>query len=73
MSRTVQAEYIADERVLKLARPLEGVHDHQVVSVTIDSKAAADHGEWPVVLGEEAASELARAVREAFGRDEIAV
>jgi len=71
MSRTVQAEYIAEERVLKLARPLEGVHDHQVVSVTIDSKAAAD-GEWPV-LGEEAASELARAVRDAFGRDEIAV
>jgi hypothetical protein len=72
MNRTIQAEYIAEERVLKLARPLEGVHDHQVVSVTVDSKVAADHCEWPV-LREEAASELAKAVRDAFGRDEIAI
>jgi hypothetical protein len=72
MSRTVEAEYIADTNVLKLTEPLDGVRDHEKVRVTIDGSVAPGRREWPT-LSEEAGRELARAVRDAFGRDEIEV
>jgi hypothetical protein len=72
MSRTIEAEYIADGNVLKLAEPLAGVRDHGKVHVTIDESIPADRGDWPT-LSEEAGRELAQAVREAFGRDDVAI
>ena len=72
MDRTIEAEYIAEEKVLKLAEPLAGVRNHETMRVTIDDRRTVDRGDWPT-LSEEAGRELARAVREAFGRDDIAV
>ena len=72
MGRTIEAEYIAEEKVLKLAEPLAGVRNHEKVRVIIDDSRAPESGDWPT-LSEEAGRELARAVREAFGRDDIAV
>ena len=73
MDRTIEAEYIAEERVLKLAEPLAGVRNHETVRVTIDDRrTTTERGDWPT-LSEEAGRELALAVREAFGRDDIAV
>ena len=72
MDRTIEAEYIAEEKVLKLAEPLAGVRNHEMVRVTIDDRGTAERGDWPT-LGEEAGRAFARAVREAFGRDDIAV
>jgi hypothetical protein len=72
MSSPVEAEYLEKERVLKLARPLEGVRDHERVSVVVETSTAAAGGEWPA-LSDEAGDDLARAVRDAFGRDDIAV
>lgn len=72
MDRTIEAEYIAEEKVLKLAESLEGVRNHETVSVTINDRGTAERGDWPT-LSEEAGRDLARAVREAFGRDDIAV
>lgn len=72
MSRTIEAEYIADGNVLKLAEPLAGVRDHGKVRVTIDESVPADRGDWPT-LSDEAGRELAQAVRDAFGRDNLAI
>ena len=72
MREVIEAEYLADERVLKLTRPLDGVSDHERVRVVVEQTAATEHGGWPT-LGHEAGRELARAVRDAFGRDDIAV
>jgi hypothetical protein len=68
----VEAEYLAEERVLKLTHPLEGVHDHERVNVVIEQSSVVSRGDWPAV-GDEAGNELAQAVRDAFGRDEIGV
>ncbi len=68
MSRTIEAEYLAEENVLKLAEPLAGVRDHGKVRVTIDESVPADRGDWPTV-SEQAGQELAKAINEAFGRD----
>jgi hypothetical protein len=35
MDRTIDAEYIAEEKVLKLAEPLAGIRNHETVRVTI--------------------------------------
>jgi hypothetical protein len=72
MGRTIEAEYLAEEKVLKLAEPLAGLRDHEKVRVIIDDRRAPECSDWPA-LSEEAGRELARAVREAFGRDDIAV
>jgi len=72
MTKSVEAEYLADEGMLKLAHPLDGIADHERVRVVVEQRPAAERNEWPK-LGEEAGRELARAVRDAFGRDEIAV
>jgi hypothetical protein len=72
MSKIVEAEYLAQQNVLRLAEPLVGIGDHERVLITIDESAPIDHGAWPT-LSEEAGRELASAVKEAFGRDVIAV
>jgi hypothetical protein len=72
MSRTIEAEYISDEKDLRLAEPLAGVRNHEKVRVIIDDSRPSELGDWPT-LSEEAGRELARVVREAFGRDDIAV
>ena len=68
MGRTIEAEYNAKDKVLKLTEPLAGVCDHEMVRVTLDGTAAPERGDWPTV-SEEGGRDLARAVREAFGRD----
>jgi hypothetical protein len=72
MGRTIEAEYFSDEKVLRLAEPLAGVRNHEKVRVIIDDSRPPEPGDWPT-LSEEAGRELARAVREAFGRDDITV
>ena len=76
MSTTIEAEYIARDNVLKLAQPLSGVADHAKVSIEVKAVRAADGQPWLALAGsltEEEGRELARAVRDAFGRDEIEV
>jgi hypothetical protein len=72
MSKAIEAEYLADECVLKLTQPIDGLADHERVHVVIEQHPPAERNDWPK-LDEEAGRELARAVRDAFGRDEIAV
>jgi len=71
MSKSVEAEYLTDEGVLKLAHPLDGIADHERVHVVVEQRPT-ERNDWPK-LGEAAGRELARAVRDAFGRDDIAV
>jgi hypothetical protein len=76
MGRTIEAEYIARDNVLKLAQPLSGVADHAKVSIEVKDVPAAHDQPWLALAGsltEEEGRELARAVRDAFGRDEIEV
>ncbi len=76
MGRTIEAEYIARENILKLAQPLSGVADHARVSIEVKEAAAASFQPWLALAGslsEEEGRELARVVRDAFGRDEIEV
>ncbi len=72
MSKAVEAEYLAEEGLLKLARPLEGISDHERVRVVVETTSATASDDWPT-LSDEAGRELAQKVREAFGRDNIAV
>jgi predicted DNA-binding antitoxin AbrB/MazE fold protein len=72
MSKAIEAEYLADAGMLKLAQPLEGVRDHERVTVVVEQTSNTEKTAWPTV-GEEAGRELALAVRDAFGRDGIAV
>jgi hypothetical protein len=62
MSKRVEAEYLAEERILKLARPLDGLADHERVHVIIEQHATTERNDWPK-LDEEAGRELARALR----------
>lgn len=73
MGKTIEAEYIARENILKLAQPLSGVADHATVSIEIKEAQAAQDQPWLALAGalsEEDGRGLARAVREAFGRSE---
>lgn len=77
MSKVVIAEYDAERQSLKLSEPLIGVRDHEKVRVAIEGAVAQD-GERPWmkcadILSPEAGRQLAQAVREAFGRDEIEI
>jgi len=72
MSKAIEAEYLAEQGVLKLARPLDGIADHERVHVVVEQSPLAQRDDWPA-LGEEAGRELAQAVRDAFGRDAIAI
>lgn len=71
MSEVIEAEYFAEERMLKLERALDGVSDHARVRVVVEQTSATRPVDWPT-LDEEAGRELARGVREALGRDDIA-
>ena len=76
MGRTIEAEYIARENILKLDEPLKGVADHARVSIEVKESQPVQKQPWLVLapsLTEEEGRELARAVRDAFGRDEIEV
>jgi hypothetical protein len=72
MTITIEAEYLAEQNVLKLTEPLAGVRDHAKVSVEIKESAPDDARSWLALAGaldESAGRELSRAVREAFGRE----
>ena len=76
MSRTVQVEYIANEGVLKLVEPLEGVEDHAQLEVEIRETSPHPDQPWMKLEGSlstEDGKALAKAIRDAFGRDEIEV
>jgi predicted DNA-binding antitoxin AbrB/MazE fold protein len=40
MSKIVEAEYLAEEGVLKLARPLDGIADHERVRVVVERSSS---------------------------------
>ena len=72
MARTIEAEYLAEQNVLKLAEPLTGVRDHAKVAVEIKDSSTTDSQPWMVLAGtldEHSGREVARAVNEAFGRE----
>jgi hypothetical protein len=76
MGRTIKAEYIASENILRLAQPLEGVRDHAKVDVEIIETPVVQDQPWLRLAGslsDEEGQALAQAVRDAFGRDEIEV
>lgn len=76
MARTIEAEYIARENILKLAQPLAGVADHARVSIEVKETSSGSDQPWLALagsLGEDEGRELARVIRDAFGRDEIEV
>ena len=76
MGRRVEAEYMAEQNVLKLAGPLSGVSDHEKVEVEIRQIPAGGDQPWLKLAGslsDEDGRTLARTVREAFGRDETEV
>jgi hypothetical protein len=76
MRRTIKVEYIAEENILKLTQPLEGVRNHANLEVEIRELPLAQNQPWLSLAGslpDEEGRALARAVREAFGRDEIEV
>lgn len=76
MGRTIEAEYLAEQNVLKLTEPLTGVRDHAKVAIEVRETQETSGKPWLALAGsldEEAGRTLARTVREAFGRDGIAV
>ncbi|MEA2237823.1 MAG: hypothetical protein QOC81_2547 [Thermoanaerobaculia bacterium] len=71
MTRTIEAEYLADENVLKLTEPLTGVRDHAKVAVEIKDSSVHEHQPWMALAGSldgDSGREVAKAVNEAFGR-----
>lgn len=76
MSRTVEAEYLARDRVLKLAEPLEGVRDHERIEIEIRQTTSQAEQAWMRLAGTVNAEDgraIALTIRDAFGRDEIEV
>ncbi len=76
MGRRIEAEYLADQNILKLAEPLSGIGDHEKVEVEIRQVSAGRGQSWLKLAGslsDEDGRTLAKSVREAFGRDEIEV
>jgi predicted HicB family RNase H-like nuclease len=72
MTRTVTAEYLAEENVLKLDEPLEGVRNHERVSVVLHAEPATEPSleDLRGALSEESGRAVAKAIREGFGRIE---
>jgi len=65
----VRAEYVAEERILKLAEPLEGVADHAPVEVTVTPTSPDPDRPWLAFSGslsKEAGEDFARALNEFF-------
>lgn len=46
MTRTITAEYLADEQKLKLSEPLDGVDDHQTVTVSVNLPSRTRPRPW---------------------------
>ena len=68
MTKVVTAEYDAAANALRLDEPLEGVGDHEKVTVTIDAPSPKEPS-WRKlegVLSKEAGEDLQRAVDELF-------
>lgn len=75
MSKVLTAEYDAEQNTLRLAEPLEGVADHEKVTVTVLPPAAPSRispdpeRPWLAysgVLSKEAGDDLARVIDEMF-------
>ena len=72
MARTIEAEYLAEENVLKLSEPLTGVRDHAMLAVEIKDSSRPESQAWMALAGSldgHSGREVARAVNEAFGRE----
>jgi hypothetical protein len=73
MARTIEAEYLAEQNVLKLTEPLTGVRDHAKLAVEIkDSSTPQSQQPWMALAGSldgHSGREVARLVNEAFGRE----
>jgi hypothetical protein len=72
VARTVEAEYLAEENVLKLSEPLTGVRDHARLAVEIKDSATYESQAWMALAGSldgRSGREVARVVNEAFGRE----
>jgi hypothetical protein len=72
MSRTIEAEYLAKQNVLKLTEPLTGVRDHSKLAVEITALPTTESQPWMALSGSldgQSGREVARAVNEAFGRE----
>jgi hypothetical protein len=81
MSKTiiaeVGAEYDPEHNTLKLDEPLTGIKGRVRLRIETESEAPAEpERQWMAsegALDEESGREIAKAVREAFGRDEIEI
>lgn len=77
MSKTMFADYDPDRNTLTLEEPLEGIKEHIRVKVEIEAlptvKPIRRWMKHRGVLDEESGREIAAAIREAFGRDNIEV
>ena len=72
MSRTIEAEYLAEHNVLKLTEPLTAVRDHARLAVEITALPTTESQPWMALAGSldgKSGREVARAVNEAFGRE----
>lgn len=66
MGKVLTAEYDATERILRLEEPLEGVKDHETVTVTVLSKPQEPTQSDRPRLSDEAGEEMSRLVNEMF-------
>jgi hypothetical protein len=72
MARTIEAEYLAEQNVLKLSEPLAGVLDHAKLAVEIKDSSRPESQAWMALAGSldaRSGREVALAVNEAFGRE----
>ncbi len=77
MSKVILAEYDAEGHALKLSEPLAGLKDHEKVRISIeDTQEPTAERPWLAFRGsldEESGRQIAAAIQEAFGRDEIEI
>lgn len=70
MTRTITVEYIAEENSLKLSEPLEGVEDHEKITILIPSEEMSSQmarNETRETVSPEAGRSLDAAIEEVFG------
>jgi hypothetical protein len=69
MSKVVKAEYDAATNTLRLAEPVEGLHDHDQVNVTIENARVTGGPSWHQfegIMEGERGEEFARVIEEMF-------
>jgi hypothetical protein len=71
MKKTVKARYDAENNILRLVEPLEGVANDAEVEVDVATKATPEHGERPWahlrgILSKESGEEMARIIDDEF-------